>query len=62
MRTARLPTPAEIVAVVLRMGRDNEPHKCIAADTGLAQPTVSKILVRHGLRRVETKRMKQATA
>lgn len=51
----RQATPPEIINRVLHLG-PIYTHAAIAEECGIAQPTVSKILIRHGQRRVHTRR------
>jgi predicted XRE-type DNA-binding protein len=54
-REARPATPDEVVKQILAMGQAGIPQKAIASDLGIAQPTVSKLMRRHGLGRYQKK-------
>jgi len=59
-RAPRPATSSSIVNQILSMAASGTPQKAIALDLGIAQPTVSKLMRRHGLARYQ-KKPKQTT-
>lgn len=54
-REPRDPTPPSTVKRLITMGQAGIPQKAIAEELGIAQPTVSKLMRRHGLGRYQKK-------